>query len=1691
MINKVSRCRTIVENIHIQTSRLSSQHSFSTHTYIRSILFSALIVPVLRCNTRAPSLELNDTIIAIMSTNTDGSESVDQFLARIAATPKGLDDDKRRADEEFLRNRQERQARRLGMLIMAKINHSRIMLISNTERARSISPSKTGPAASSTLSVDSLKQSTTTAVLSPPIDFSPQAKLLGRSNAISGRMSPTKSTESPSPQENAQTSNSAASMTASGLARSGTLSWQQRPVSRDGAKARPVSAFMATRSPPPESPTSPNCVEPSRKEIAASLAQKDPNWFKQTQERGQNSAAYRKNQVEDTPRVSTARSMQLPGMARSHEPSESPAPEPLMTLENDRFRRGITPDIAALRLSMAEKPPQLRPSNSDMSHEQSASTDSQGQSIESQQPMDSLSRTRSGSPTKGLGGFVESAMMRRSDSVNKRWSVRAAPGLKRGDSVLGGRPTSLHSRTLSRDADFSRALSPSSPTTISRPASSHRPDINLASEPLHEVRNVDMNEHVPNTLRRNGSQKDNEDDDSRPHTPVNDVNLPRSPSKTMDPRRWSPTKSTWLESALQQKQETPNMQPARDDTPKWKVDLQRSRSMRASRDVSPEKKAAARLSRPETEDPSPSPEVQIKSNVEASSLAVPAASQPVKRSTPMAVSRKSTPAIEPEIVNKTQPSPPIEEKPVLTSQSPVHVKRDSESVRPPPIVKPKPQTPPKIDFRSTLRSRAADSGPARQNEPEFKSVFGKLKRTTTQNYVAPDELKHNILSGKAALATTGGPVKSQRVDEFKESILAKKDEMRQAPVSQSDRPEMKPKPATVVPEALARRKTLSRASAPVNLTAIQPAAKPSSISTTLPSETPASTGGRIDEGERAMPIERPTTAPQKPVRAGPDTSTGRDMSEPLSKQTSAPESRFQPVKPVIDQSSVRSFATPTPSNIPNPTRKLPEPPTTEQSTPFATSQTGNKLAGRINPNLAAMLFRGGSPRPAGVTSSDAGGELGQTTSPSKQSSEPVQLEHKTKARAKGPKRRAPKTEPPSTNAPVTSQKPEKTIPPPLSSTQAKSETVTQAKSTPALTSTAELSPGSSALTTRTSIAPLEIAKTLQTRPQQDLEASHQTTSSVIKESSAQESLVQAKSAIASPKIKPTPAAKSAELRRVSGTASPVDTKPKAQELLKTPQKPEWSIAQRTGGSETTVTPSIQPVKIDRGDARPSVQETGKPKSTGPLLSPFVKIKKQDVTPMKPVVEEKKSSLTPAPLSPTKQRSVVETPSALSTPVRGLGLKMTPSPQKFNQTPQPKTLTPPPDVKHTSLSSEKIRAVLEGYVGNIPKEHEKADFDASSFLASTKFEENKVKTTASKVFEITGNGNKSTMPPQQEHILYEDSMYLIIHNFTTPTNASSAEVVLWCGDRVSDASIEDTQIFCRKDAREHGSKLDVIKQGRETANLIQALGGILITRRSKHSTSFMLCGRQYFGHIVFDEVNLTSASLCPGFAYLLASSQSKSYLWKGKGASADEVGCARLIAMDLTSAGEVVEIEQGKETSSFWHALGAKEPQTWSNDWERRHETKAHPIKLYRVEHERPGMLTNLASWGLKRGASPAKQNVKVLCQQIEPFTQNDLDNNAVHILDAYRNLYVLVNRNNSSKSAEFLTALFAAQDIAMLASAIQDRPSLPTCYVVAGELSSDIKACFRKWNAMEATSLMGREMLNVRLDDVIEALELR
>lgn len=53
--------------------------------------------------------------------------------------------------------------------------------------------------------------------------------------------------------------------------------------------------------------------------------------------------------------------------------------------------------------------------------------------------------------------------------------------------------------------------------------------------------------------------------------------------------------------------------------------------------------------------------------------------------------------------------------------------------------------------------------------------------------------------------------------------------------------------------------------------------------------------------------------------------------------------------------------------------------------------------------------------------------------------------------------------------------------------------------------------------------------------------------------------------------------------------------------------------------------------------------------------------------------------------------------------------------------------------------------------------------------------------------------------------------------------------------------------------------------------------------------------------------------------------------------------------------------------------------------------------------------------------------------------------------------------SSAKKPAEFITAVHVAQEMAVLSPSLQDRPLLPTCHVLLGELPDDVKSVFRKW----------------------------
>lgn len=450
---------------------------------------------------------------------------------------------------------------------------------------------------------------------------------------------------------------------------------------------------------------------------------------------------------------------------------------------------------------------------------------------------------------------------------------------------------------------------------------------------------------------------------------------PASPSK-----RWSPTKSSWLESALSKPDSPKVMKQPPPAQPAWMAELSRIKQQRGSVDLgkggpphSPSGDASTG-SRPS----SPIKDVQLKpvglrrpdspkkeeptihkngavnrdraeSLVESSPKPRPMllASKPSEKELGQSSEDIASPSEQSKALAEN-PSPQTEAsapkhaaKPSLTAR----VSTPSLSDRPVAsrfaqdtglaVPKSKPVEPPK-DFRAGLKSRqpAGDAPKKSEDVNELHNVFGKLRKAETKNYVAPDLLKDNITRGKNALNVTGGPKPTERRDEFRESLRHRKSVMLEKAKEEGTVLKRSNSSSEVVPtpEAIAKRGVLNRA---------ESGSKPF----VPPKEEPTPEALARKKSLRTLPKPAVEDKPLQPA--------------PL-------------------------FAAKTPA-------------------------LSGKLAGRFDPGLAGMLARGPPPMANKTSTPRADADMSPTQSAQEDKSGPApELQHITKGRARGPKRRAPK-----------------------------------------------------------------------------------------------------------------------------------------------------------------------------------------------------------------------------------------------------------------------------------------------------------------------------------------------------------------------------------------------------------------------------------------------------------------------------------------------------------------------------------------------------------------------------------------------------------------------------------------------------------------------------------------------------------
>ncbi|KAJ5578525.1 uncharacterized protein N7459_007489 [Penicillium hispanicum] len=1566
-------------------------------------------------------------------THPDGSEDVNDFLLRIRELGERRDkeDEERtkKLEDEILQGRKERQARR-------------------AERARSIAGSPTLNAAR--LSASSLGQPS----IDPPEQLEPTLqtpdpetptgttlnRLTEARDAGEKRRGSVQDTDVDSPSRAIPTLP---------RSRAGTLSWQQRPSSRDFGNRSPGSTSPTRSSHLRNASTASEENQLSRGQIAQSLSSKDPTWLRQTPDRGLNSPAYRKSEERPENKLDFGASHRLPGMSREStaEPDRvegaeerSPPPGTASSIGDSNFNNryssvsSVSPTTGLASPVTLADTPKLDPPQTE------ASVDDPLPPSPTQRRM-SPERTRSTSPTKGLGGFVQSAMMKRSDSVSKRWSAQIPQGLARGNSFISNRNSvaapsltaSVSDMTSTTSLHANRETSPF-PTTSQRPSSSHSEATVNPPEPPTERPTTPSRPVNDDTMRSESSptraplygharstssatvDSQNPDGPSSPFT-----------SRTMDPKRWSPTKATWLESALNrpdspQHRRQPSQQPswARERQSRGSVDMGRVNNFKEVTPVGLMRTPppGGHFKKPSISGPpsvlgSPSatrakgmiPEPSVPAENEASPKDEPVIANPDSVEAKSPSPEPGEPSTEPDktpepLVKRKSPPPPLSSKPNF-----------SLPLREPMSPKPKPQSP-IIDFRANLRKREVAKDSGRENEPEFKNVFGKLKKTETRNYVAPDELKSNILRGKAALNVTGGPKKTQRVDEFKESLLKQKEAMkasggsiRRNTVGEQDEP---PKPAEAVPEAIAKRKIMSETNS-IRRTNFdgQSATSPRDPSSkqTSPEPTPlsppcAGTEFAKDEPQVFSPVEsKPNLAD---LDAKPSPSSKEDDQDGM--QTISPTAEVEKKLFNEGMSSVRG---------------LPSPAVAEAAPAVAAIPSlaaKGKLAGRINPALAGLLSRGAPP--AAEARKEPVASTPRESSPSLPS---ASLTHMTKGRARGPKRRPPKE---AANPAVSSDRNTKEV---------------------GVISSPEV-------------------KTSQPSPEPVVPPEHPS------EGSSKQNLVLDTEKVQTARFlsKQLPGINISLQNALNGglqqrlrNLSPSSTGDSNNLPTSDKENPTHEI-ELPGNVSPSTRPPVPPKPTASPSPSPSTPITSKPQWTQ---------------------QARYMSSSPSPLRTSYKENRRETP---TTPSQ----KDVPGVMVADSSPPPtRHASPPVPPKQVDISLDKpsdphmlsrkmsapslvaqaadARKVISGFFKTFPNARDRMDIDAQLMLSS-KIDDPKIRTLKRHIWELTGDGKRQELPVNQEYVLYEGDMYLCVHLFEMQ-GKNNAEVNLWCGDDVPEAALEDAQLFARKVARENSCKLEVIRQGKERVRFIQALGGIIITRRgsgfrSTSSSLYMLCGRKHLGQMAFDEVDYSLRSLCTGFPFVISAPFGKQYLWKGKGSGPEETGAARLISMDLGLTGEFEEVDEGQEPEEFFEILtGSREanPLMSSDFWQLKAKYNHFGTRLLRVDHE---LGQPQRFWMRRPGSSSPVVRPNDTVQEIEPFCYKDLTDRNVYVLDTFFEIYVIVGEQASPKSAEFASAVVFAHEYGILAASLQDRPFIPNSFVALGGIPDRCQSAFRKWD---------------------------
>jgi len=270
----------------------------------------------------------------------------------------------------------------------------------------------------------------------------------------------------------------------------------------------------------------------------------------------------------------------------------------------------------------------------------------------------------------------------------------------------------------------------------------------------------------------------------------------------------------------------------------------------------------------------------------------------------------------------------------------------------------------------------------------------------------------------------------------------------------------------------------------------------------------------------------------------------------------------------------------------------------------------------------------------------------------------------------------------------------------------------------------------------------------------------------------------------------------------------------------------------------------------------------------------------------------------------------------------------------------------------------------------------------------------------KIYYVKDN-KKHELPESEYGYFYDGESYIVHFGIRLRSGGSSNIVYHWQGRRSAVEDKGSAALLATNLAHSLGRATQVrVVQNKEPDHCLAHFEGYMCIRRGKRDAPPQKPRKELYQLRGTKSVNTRAIAVDPvapslnsNDAFIL-DTDDVAYVWYGKGANEFEKNMAKVMVKRIIgdSAKSIKELQEGSEPAEFWQVLGGK---------------SAYSDQDFLVEKDISARLFQ---------CSDATGSFKVF--EIHNFTQDDLDDDDVMLLDAYHSVFVWIGRGSTENEKQ-------------------------------------------------------------------------